>query len=129
VGTQVVRRYVHLSGKDVDNTLLALTEGGHTEADEYKLKSMRCKRCSETISPAMNFCSRCALPVSLKDEYTREMELEQENTVLREKLDQGMKAMREEMNQQFNQIMSLIRQNPQLAYIKPEVLTLKTIEE
>jgi hypothetical protein len=40
-----------------------------------------------------------------------------------------MKAMREEMNQQFNQIMSLIRQNPQLAYIKPEVLTLKTIEE
>ncbi|MGC1931063.1 MAG: tyrosine-type recombinase/integrase [Candidatus Nitrosopolaris sp.] len=129
VGTQVVRRYVHLSGKDVDNTLLALTEGGHMKADEYKLKSLKCKRCSETISPAMNFCSRCALPVTLKDEYTREMELEQENRVLREKLDQGMKAMREEMHQQFNHIMSLIQANPQLAYIKPEVLTLKTVEE
>jgi site-specific recombinase XerD len=129
VGTQVVRRYVHLSGKDVDATLVALTQGGHTETDEYKLKSLKCKRCSETLSPTMNFCSKCSLPVTLKDEYTREMELEQENRVLREKLDQGMKAMREEMNQQFNQIMSLIRQNPLLANIKPEVLTMRTIEE
>jgi hypothetical protein len=33
-----------------------------------------------------------------------------------------MKAMREEMNQQFNQILSMIQQNPKLAQIKPEVL-------
>lgn len=73
----------------------------------------------------MNFCSKGALPVTLQKEYTREMELEQENRVLREKLDQGMKATREEMHQQFNHIMSLIQET----YIKPEVLTLKTIEE
>ncbi len=129
MGTQVVRRYIHLSGKDVDNTLLALTDGGHTKTDEYKLKTLKCKRCCETLSPTMNFCSKCALPVTLKEEYTREMELEQENRLLREKLDQGMKAMHEEMNRRFNQIMSLIRENPQLAHIKPEVLTLKTVEE
>jgi hypothetical protein len=40
-----------------------------------------------------------------------------------------MKAMREEMNQQFSHIMSMIQQNPQLVQIKPEVLTKKTIEK
>jgi hypothetical protein len=40
-----------------------------------------------------------------------------------------MDAMREEMNQQLNQIMSMIQQNTQLAYVKPEALTQKTIEK
>ncbi len=77
----------------------------------------------------MNFCSRCALPVNLDNEYTREMELEQENKILKEKYEKDMKAMREEMNRQFSQIMSMIQRNPQLAYIKPEALTKKTFEE
>jgi integrase/recombinase XerD len=64
IGTQVVRRYIHLSGKDVDNTLISINEGRHIKAEEdYKLKSTICKRCSENISPTMNFCSKCALPV------------------------------------------------------------------
>jgi hypothetical protein len=37
--------------------------------------------------------------------------------------------MREEMNQQFTQIMSMIQQNSQLAFIKPEALTQKIIEK
>lgn len=36
-----------------------------------------------------------------------------------------MEAMREEMNQQFTQIMSIVQQNPKLAHIKPEALTKK----
>jgi hypothetical protein len=71
----------------------------------------------------MNFCSRCALPLNLNNEYTRETELENENRQLKEKYEQDMKSMREEMNQQFSQIMSMIQQNPKLAHIKPEVLT------
>ncbi len=39
-----------------------------------------------------------------------------------------MNAIREEMNQQFTQIISMIQQNPQLANIKPEVLTQKRVE-
>jgi hypothetical protein len=55
VGTKVVRRYIHLSGRDVDNVLIALNEGGRVKAeDDYKLKSILCKRCAETISPTMN---------------------------------------------------------------------------
>ena len=45
-----------------------------------------------------------------------------ETQAMQQKHDQDMKAMREEMNQQFNQIMSIIQQNPQLAYIKPAAL-------
>ena len=40
-----------------------------------------------------------------------------------------MKNMREEMNQQVNKIMSMIQQNSQLAYIKPEALASKKIQE
>jgi hypothetical protein len=39
-----------------------------------------------------------------------------------------MKAMREEMNHQFSQIMLLIQQNPGLAHIKPEILSKKINE-
>jgi integrase/recombinase XerD len=48
-----------------------------------------------------------------------------ENRQLKEKYEQDIKSMREEMNQQFAQIMSMIQQNPKLAHIKPEVLTKK----
>jgi hypothetical protein len=37
-----------------------------------------------------------------------------------------MKTMRQEMDLHFSQIMSMIQQNPQLAYIKPEPLKEKT---
>jgi site-specific recombinase XerD len=118
LGTKVVRRYIHLSGKDVDITLIALNEGaGQIKTEEYKLKSILCKRCSETISVGMNFCSRCALPVNLDNEYTREMELENENKILKEKYEHDMKSMREEMNQQFNQIMSSASPMPKYSAI------------
>jgi hypothetical protein len=38
-----------------------------------------------------------------------------------------MKSMRDWMNQQFSQIMSMIQQNPTLTQIKPEVLSHKSI--
>lgn len=45
---------------------------------------------------------------------------------IQQKHEQDLHKMREEMNQQFTQIMSMIQQNPQLAYIKPEALEEKT---
>jgi hypothetical protein len=48
---------------------------------------------------------------------------------LKQKYEQDMDAMRKEMNQQLSQIMSMIQQNAQLAYIKSEALTHKTIEK
>jgi hypothetical protein len=104
-GTQVVRRYVHLSGKDVDDVLFALNdEGRRIKTEEYKLKNLKCKRCSEGISSVSNFCFRCGLPIDLNNEYTREMELEKENTSLKLQVE----SLRKEMEYKFQQILSKI---------------------
>ena len=136
-GTKVVRRYLHLSGKDVDDALLAITEGQQARAlVKSELAPIKCKRCSETISPTMNFCSRCSLPVDLDNEYTREMDLQKENEILKDKYEHEIQSMkenyehelqiiREETDQKFSQIMTLIQHNPKLAKIKPQVLATK----
>jgi len=58
--------YVHLSGRDVDSTLLGIY--GIQEAREAQqpvLKPQECPRCQEVNDPASKFCRRCGLP--LKD--------------------------------------------------------------
>jgi hypothetical protein len=42
---------------------------------------------------------------------------------MKDKHEQEMKSMREDMNQQFKQVMEMIQQNPKLAQVKPEALT------
>jgi integrase len=49
--------------------------------------------------------------------------------VMKEKHDQEMKALRQEMNEQFSQIISMIQVNPKLAHIKPEALAEKIIQK
>jgi hypothetical protein len=73
------------------------------------------------------FCSKCSYPLTPQtyEEIKANEDLKLKS--LEEKHEQDMKTMREEMNQQFSQIMSMIQQNPQLAHIKPEALTTKTI--
>jgi integrase len=53
---------------------------------------------------------------------------EKETQTMQVKHEQDMKAMREEMNQQLSQIVSMIQQNPKLAEIKPEVLSKKRVK-
>ena len=48
--------------------------------------------------------------------------------ILEEKHRQQMKDFEEKMDQRFNQVMSMIQENPVLAHLKPEVLTKKKIE-
>ncbi|MGA9170431.1 MAG: hypothetical protein WBZ20_09840, partial [Nitrososphaeraceae archaeon] len=48
---------------------------------------------------------------------------------LEQKHELEMKGLREEMYQNFGQIISLINQNPQLANIKPELMPKKVLIE
>ena len=41
---------------------------------------------------------------------------------MKEKYESEVESIREETNQKFNQIMTMIQQNPQLAQVKPEIL-------
>jgi len=58
---------------------------------------------------------------TLEKENLRESELKQ----LKEKYESDLEAVREETSQKFNQIMTMIQQNPQLAQIKPDILANK----
>lgn len=100
-GTKVVRRYIHLSGKDLDNTLLSISEEGkQVTKHEYLLKTRKCNRCTETISPSQQFCGRCGLTTTLAEQYTKELDLERENRELK----QQIQTVKEEMDNKFNQI-------------------------
>ncbi|MGB8937355.1 MAG: hypothetical protein WCC17_19870 [Candidatus Nitrosopolaris sp.] len=62
------------------------------------------------------------------NEYVINSRLQQKALALEEKYERDMKVIREEMNQQFSQIMLMIQQNPGLAHIKPDVLSKKIKE-
>jgi hypothetical protein len=47
---------------------------------------------------------------------------------IEEKYQREMSVLREDLNQQSKQIMSMIQQNPTLAQLKPEALTKKRIQ-
>ena len=68
------------------------------------------------------FCSKCSYPLTLQAYEEIKAEEDEKFRTMERKYEQDMKAMREEMSQQFARVMSLIQQNPQLAYIKPEAL-------
>jgi hypothetical protein len=46
---------------------------------------------------------------------------------MKEKYEQDMKTMREEMNQQFKKIMSMVQKNPILSHVKPDALVRKEL--
>ncbi|MDQ6862800.1 MAG: hypothetical protein M3044_03135 [Thermoproteota archaeon] len=113
-------------GDDLKNQIL-IHNGIITENEITKKPSvLLCPRCNLVNMMENKFCSKCSYPLS-PQAYEEIKEVENRTIqALKDKQEQDTKAMREEMNQQFTQIMSMIQQNPQLAYIKPEALKKKS---
>ena len=80
-----------------------------------KLSILNCPRCELVNGIENKFCSKCSYP--LKPEAYEELKEKEENEM------RGMKQQINEMNKKFEQVFSMIQQNPLLAQIKPEVLT------
>jgi integrase/recombinase XerD len=122
-GSQVVRRYIHLSGRDIDSTLVSLAKTGNMENNlqEYKFKPKKCNRCFEEIAPGNKYCGKCALPVKLSEQYLKEKDLEIKNRNLKTR----MESFERNMNEKITKLMLLIQQVPKLAYIKPDALLSK----
>jgi 5'-3' exonuclease len=80
--------------------------------------------------PESKFCAKCHMVITY-DAYSETIEEKQQKESevkeLKDKYEQDMKSMKDEMNQQFKHIMSMIQQNSQLIYIKPEALTTKKL--
>lgn len=63
-GSEMAATYVHLSGRDVDSTLLQLYSLKEKPVDkESKLDVKICGRCKERNSPAQEFCGKCGNPL------------------------------------------------------------------
>jgi integrase/recombinase XerD len=130
-GSQMPQKYLHYFGNESTESILEaygiLPKGQQLD----QLKPKPCPQCNELNKPDGKFCVKCRMVLTY-DAYSDTIEEKQQKDSevkeLKQKYEQDMKTVREEMNQQFTQIMSMIRQNPQLACIKPEVLSRKTLE-
>ena len=69
------------------------------------------------------YCSKCSYP--LKPEAYDEIKIAEDNKLklLEERHSQDIQSIRQEMNNPFIKIINMIHQNPNLKYIKPEVLS------
>lgn len=80
-GSKMPRRYVHMSGKDMDPAILK-AYGFKVEEREAGLKKPKeCNRCHTMNSPLAQFCHRCGLALDIKaalakDEDTQSMKAE-----------------------------------------------------
>ena len=129
--SQMHLKYLHYFGNESSESLLEAYGIMPKNQQIDQLKPKQCPNCSEPNKPDSKFCTKCRMVLTY-DAYSETVEEKQQKESevkeLSEKYEQEMKSMREEMNRQFTQIMSMIRQNPQLACIKPEVLSKKTLE-
>ena len=116
-------------GNDLKNQILVhngiITE--EAAVMQRKPSVLNCPRCDLVNAIENKYCSKCSYPLvpSAFDEI-KEAENMKINSI-QEKYEKDMKAMREEMNQQFTQIMSMIQQNPILSQVKPEALVKKEL--
>ena len=87
-----------------------------------KLSIHMCPRC-EFINPIEHkLCSSCSYPLTPSAFEDIKREEDRKLKILEEKHSQEIKSVREEMNNQFNQLILMIQQNPNLAHVKPEIL-------
>ena len=62
-GSEMAATYVHLSGRDVDSTLLQMYSMKDKPIEkEPKLDLKICSRCKERNSPTQSFCGKCGNP-------------------------------------------------------------------
>jgi hypothetical protein len=129
-GSQMHLKYLHYFGNESNESLLEAYGIVASGQQMDRLRPKQCPNCNEPNKPDSKFCAKCRMVLTY-DAYNETLENQNEKEsqveILKEKYEQDMKSMREEMNHQFSSIMSIIQQNPKLAQVKPEALTKKKI--
>jgi len=117
--------YIHLSNEP---SKILLQKRGIIKTEDKEpasLQSKQCPNCFEPNKPDGKFCIKCKMILSY-DKYNETIEEKQrkENEILKLKdnYENGMQNLREEMNQKFNNILSLISDNPKLVNVKRDIL-------
>jgi hypothetical protein len=125
--------YIHYFGNEASQSLLK--EYGIITKDQKDLnilKPKQCPNCNEPNKPDSKFCAKCRFVLTY-DAYNETLDKQQEKDSeiqrLKEKQEQDIRLMREEMQQNFADIISLVQQNSIMKNIKPEALSHKMIEK
>jgi integrase len=130
-GSNMHLKYLHYFGNESSEGLLEAY--GIISKDKHiseALRSKQCPNCNEPNKPDSKFCSKCRMVLTY-DAYNETLEKQQEKESevqkLQQKYEQDMKTMREEMNQQFKNIMMMVQKNPILSQVKPDALVRKKL--
>lgn len=62
-GSDMPRIYIHLSGRDVDNAILAMYGMEEEEKETIVIKAIKCQRCGAINEGDARFCMRCGFPM------------------------------------------------------------------
>ena len=76
-GSSMARKYVHLSGDDIENSVLEMHGLGKPAQQGMVLRTARCPRCDYENSPEMKLCNKCGL--MLDEELAKETSLKEQN--------------------------------------------------
>lgn len=109
------------TSQDYSERLLGHNKSPYYTVKEPERREIYASKCMKYLT----FLDYTTLEATGKNIEAKISEKDSEMQAMKIKYEQEMKCMRDEMNQQFNQIMSLIQQNPKLAHAKREALATK----
>jgi hypothetical protein len=113
--SQMHLKYLHYLGNESNNSILQaygiIPKDKQSPAAEDVLRPKSCPNCNEPNKPDSKFCAECRMVLTY-DAYSETLEKQQEKESevqnLQQKYEQDMKAMREEMESKFQQILAKI---------------------
>jgi site-specific recombinase XerD len=77
-GSDVPARYVHLSGRDIDNAYDAMHGLSKPDEDDETPDVIECDRCQELNEPSASYCMRCGFALDQKTAAEIEEQTEQD---------------------------------------------------
>jgi hypothetical protein len=119
--------YIHLSN---ESSKILLQKRGIIKTEDKEIQTLQSKQCPNCFEPnkpdgSSKFCIMCKMILSY-DKYNETIEEKQrkenEITKLKSDYENGIQNLREEMDQKFNNILSLISDNPKLINVKRDIL-------
>lgn len=110
-GSQMPQKYLHYYGNESSESLLEAYGIMPKNQQIDQLKPKQCPNCMEPNKPDSKFCAKCRMVLTY-DAYSETIEekkqKESEVKELKNKYEQDMKTVREEMENKFQQILGKI---------------------
>jgi hypothetical protein len=110
--SNMAQKYIHYFGNESSDSLLEAY--GVVTKDNVSFNTLNpksCPNCNEGNTQDSKFCAKCRMVLTY-DAYSETLEKQQENEtevlVLKNRYEQDMKAIREEMENKFQQILAKI---------------------